>query len=174
VTGSYTYTFDDIQNRPVAVIGAGTLGRRIALMFASRGGTVRIYARRPEQLADATQYGAESLPQLASDRGFGEVGIATGTSSLDEALDDAWLGVESAPEKLEIKIPLGGQIDQAAPADTVFATNSSSYPEPANQAITALDPEQVRARGVRRRQLSGELCWRTTGAVGPAGLSIFV
>lgn len=22
----YTYTFDDIQNRPVAVIGAGTLG----------------------------------------------------------------------------------------------------------------------------------------------------
>lgn len=128
MTGSYTYTFDDIQNRPVAVIGAGTLGRRIALMFASRGGTVRIYARRAEQLAEATEYVAESLPQLVSDRGFGEVGIATGTSSLDEALDDAWLAVESVPEKLEVKIPLWGQIDQAAPADTIFATNSSSYP----------------------------------------------
>jgi 3-hydroxybutyryl-CoA dehydrogenase len=109
VTGSYTYTFDDIQNRPVAVIGAGTLGRRIALMFASRGGTVRIYARRAEQLADATQYVTESLPQVLQDRGFGEVGITTGTSSLDEALDDAWLAVESAPEKLEVKIPRGAR-----------------------------------------------------------------
>lgn len=43
-------------------------------------------------------------------------------------MDDAWLAVESVPEKLEIKIPLWGQIDQAAPADTIFATNFSSYP----------------------------------------------
>jgi len=128
VTGSYTYTFDDIRNRPVAVIGAGTLGRRVALIFASRGGTVRLYARRAEQLADATQYVTESLPTMVSDRGFGEVGGAVAARSLDEALDDAWLVVESAPEKLEIKIPLWGQIDQAAPADTIFATNSSSYP----------------------------------------------
>jgi 3-hydroxybutyryl-CoA dehydrogenase len=59
MTSPYTYTFDDVRNRPVAVIGAGTLGRRIALMFASRGGTVRIYARRYEQLAAAKQYVAE-------------------------------------------------------------------------------------------------------------------
>jgi 3-hydroxybutyryl-CoA dehydrogenase len=128
VTGSYTYTFEDIQNRPVAVIGAGTLGPRIALMFASRGGTVRIYARREEQRAEATQYVAENLPKLVTDRGFGEVGVAVGTGSLEEALDGAWLAVESVPEKLEIKIPLWGEIDRAAPADTIFATNSSSYP----------------------------------------------
>jgi 3-hydroxybutyryl-CoA dehydrogenase len=128
VTGSYTYTFEDIQNRPVAVIGAGTLGRRIALMLASRGGTVRIHARRAEQLAAATQYVTETLPKLVADRGFGEVGGATAAGSLEEALDDAWLVVESVPERLEIKIPLWGQIDQAAPPDTIFATNSSSYP----------------------------------------------
>jgi 3-hydroxybutyryl-CoA dehydrogenase len=128
VTGSYTYTFEDIRNRPVAVIGAGTLGRRIALMFASRGGTARIYARRAEQLAAATQYVTETLPNVLHDRGFGEPGVATATTSLAEALDGAWLAVESAPEKLEIKIPLWGEIDQAAPADTIFATNSSSYP----------------------------------------------
>ena len=124
----YTYTFDDIRNRPVAVIGAGTLGRRIALMFASRGGTVRIFARRDEQLAAATQFVAESLPSVIEARGFGEPGVATATTSLGEALDDAWLVVESAPEKLEIKIPLWGEIDRAAPPDTIFATNSSSYP----------------------------------------------
>lgn len=128
MTSSYTYTFEDIRNRPVAVIGAGTLGRRIALMFASRGGTVRIYARREEQLAAATQYVAQDLPGVIEGRGFGEPGVATGTTSLAEALDGAWLAVESAPEKLEIKIPLWGEIDQAAPPDTIFATNSSSYP----------------------------------------------
>lgn len=128
MTGSYTYTFDDIQNRPVAVIGAGTLGRRIALMFASRGGTVRICAPRAQQRASAVQYVTETLPKLVSDRGFGEVGGATAAGSLEEALDDAWLAVESVPEKLELKIATWDQIDQAAPADTIFATNSSSYP----------------------------------------------
>ncbi len=124
----YKYTFEDIQHRPVAVIGAGTLGRRIAMMFASRGGTARIYARRTEQLASATQYVNEALPKVLKDRGFGEPGVLTATTSLAEALDGAWLAVESAPEKLEIKIPLWGQIDEAAAADTIFATNSSSYP----------------------------------------------
>ncbi|CAM2810909.1 3-hydroxyacyl-CoA dehydrogenase family protein [Mycobacterium intermedium] len=125
---SYTYTFEDIRDRPVAVIGAGTLGRRIALMFASRGGTVRIYARRAEQRAEAIQYVADTLPKVVQDRGFGEVGTVTGTDSLEEALDGAWLAVESVSEKLEVKVPLWGEIDRAAPPDTIFATNSSSFP----------------------------------------------
>jgi 3-hydroxybutyryl-CoA dehydrogenase len=110
------------------VIGAGTLGRRIALMLASRGGTVRIYAPRAEQRAAAVDYVTETLPKLLQDRGFGEVGGATAAGSLEEALDDAWLVVESVPEKLEIKIATWDQIDQAAPPDTIFATNSSSFP----------------------------------------------
>jgi 3-hydroxybutyryl-CoA dehydrogenase len=128
VTGSYTYTFEEIQNRPVAVIGAGTLGRRIAVMFASRGGTVRICAPRAEQRAAAVQYVTETLPKVVADRGLGEVGGATAAGSLEDALDDAWLAVESVPEKLDIKIEAWGQIDEAAPPDTIFATNSSSYP----------------------------------------------
>jgi 3-hydroxybutyryl-CoA dehydrogenase len=128
VASSYTHTFEDIRNRPVAVIGAGTLGRRIALMFATRGGTVRIYARRAEQRAEATQYVSQTLPAVVENRGSGQVGHATGTGSLEEALDGAWLVVESVPEKLEVKIPLWGDIDEAAAPDTIFATNSSSYP----------------------------------------------
>ena len=71
---------------------------------------------------------AETLPKAVKDRGFGEVGTAIGAESLAEALDDAWLAVESVPERLDIKIPLWGEIDLAAPPDTIFATNSSSYP----------------------------------------------
>lgn len=104
------------------------MGRRIALMFASRGGTVRIYAPRAQQRVAAVQYVTEMLPKLLADRGFGEVGVAMAAASLEEALDDAWLVVESVPEKLELKIAAWDQIDQAAPPDTIFATNSSSYP----------------------------------------------
>lgn len=128
MTGSYTYTFEEIRDRPVAVIGAGTLGRRIAAMFASRGGTVRIHARRAEQLAAATQYVAETVPRVLQHRRFGEAGVATAAETLEGALDGAWLAVESVPENLEIKVPLWGRIDQAAPPDTIFGTNSSSYP----------------------------------------------
>ncbi|OBI56569.1 3-hydroxyacyl-CoA dehydrogenase family protein [Mycobacterium sp. E796] len=128
MSGSYTYTFEEIQHRPVAVIGAGTLGRRIAVMFASRGGTVRIFAPRAEQRAAAVQYVTETLPKVVADRGFGEVGSAAGAGSLEEALADAWLVIESVPEKLEIKIATWDQIDQAAPPDTIFGTNSSSFP----------------------------------------------
>jgi 3-hydroxybutyryl-CoA dehydrogenase len=124
----YTYTFEEIRDRPVAVIGAGTLGRRIALMFASRGGTVRIHARRAEQREEATAYVAETLPKLLADRGFGEPGVVTAADSLEEALDGAWIVIESVPEKLEIKIPLWGEIDHAAGPDTIFASNSSSFP----------------------------------------------
>lgn len=128
MTGSYTYTFEDIRERPVAVIGAGTLGRRIALMMASRGGAVRIFAPRAQQRAEAVQYVNETLSKVVRDRGFGEVGAATAAGSLEEALESAWLAVESVPEKLEVKIAAWDQIDQAAPPDTIFATNSSSFP----------------------------------------------
>lgn len=128
MTGSYTHTFEEIKDRPVAVIGAGTLGRRIALMFATRGGVVRLYARRAEQRDEATQYVVATLPRVVADRGSGKVGVVSATGSLDEALDGAWLAVESVPERLDIKIPLWGEIDQAAPPDTIFGTNSSSLP----------------------------------------------
>jgi 3-hydroxybutyryl-CoA dehydrogenase len=128
VASSYSYTFEDIQNRPVAVIGAGTLGRRIALMFATRGGPVRIHARRAEQRAEANDYVSQNLPRVLAQRGSGEPGVVTAVASLEEALDDAWLVVESVPERLDIKTALWGQIDHVAQPGTIFATNSSSYP----------------------------------------------
>jgi len=36
---------ENIATRAIAILGAGTLGRRIALMLATRGAEVRLYAR---------------------------------------------------------------------------------------------------------------------------------
>jgi 3-hydroxybutyryl-CoA dehydrogenase len=40
-------------DRPIAVLGAGTLGRRIALMLSTRGGVVRLFDASADSLAAA-------------------------------------------------------------------------------------------------------------------------
>ena len=42
----------NIDSRPVTVVGAGTLGRRIALMFATQGGQVRIFDKAPDRFGE--------------------------------------------------------------------------------------------------------------------------
>ncbi|GAA1017731.1 3-hydroxyacyl-CoA dehydrogenase family protein [Nocardiopsis tropica] len=109
------------------MIGAGTLGRRIALMFCSRGGEARVYDPDATQAQAAVDYVAQTLPGIITERGTGAVGRAVAHDDLAAAVRDAWLIIEAVPERLDIKIPLWGQIDEAAPADAIFATNSSSY-----------------------------------------------
>lgn len=92
------------------------------------GGTVRISDPNAEQVSLAVEYVTSTLPDVLGMRADGALGRAEAATSITEALEDSWLVVEAVPERLDIKIPLWGQIDQAAPADTVFATNSSSYP----------------------------------------------
>jgi 3-hydroxybutyryl-CoA dehydrogenase len=49
-------------------------------------------------------------------------------ASLKEAVADADLIIEAVPEKLELKKDIFAQIDNAAPAHAIIATNSSSIP----------------------------------------------
>ena len=116
------------SNRPIAVIGAGTLGRRIALMFATGGGTVRVCDLDAGQRADAAAYIEAQLPGVLSSVEGSSPATVELTASMEEAVADAWLVVESLPERLEVKVPVFRQLDELAPADAILATNSSSYP----------------------------------------------
>ncbi len=121
-------TTPDVPDRPIAVIGAGTLGRRIALMFATGGGTVRVCDLNADHRAAAAAYIEGELPAVVASIDGATAGTLEFTDSLEEAVRDAWLVVESLPERLEIKVPVFGQLDELAPADAILATNSSSYP----------------------------------------------
>lgn len=130
------------SGRPIAVLGAGTLGRRIALMFATGGGTVRVCDLDERQRADAAAYVEAELPAVLATVEGSSAATVTFTGDMAEAVEDAWLVVESLPERLEIKIPVFGQLDQAAPADAILASNSSSYPS--SQVIEKVTrPERV-------------------------------
>jgi 3-hydroxybutyryl-CoA dehydrogenase len=128
-------------NRPVVVIGAGTIGRRIALMFATGQNEVRLVDSSPEALAGARGYIEKQLPVLLEKNGAPAPQIVY-SDDLTTSLTDAWLVTEAIPEQLDLKKKLFAQLDQVAPADAILATNSSSYPS--SQLIDGLSrPERV-------------------------------
>ncbi len=118
----------DIAHRPVAVIGAGTLGRRIALMFATQGGEARVFDPSSEQRADALAYVTPRVAKVASRLEGATAGTVTVHAELADALADAWLVIEAVPERLELKRAVLADLDAAAPTDAIIASNSSSYP----------------------------------------------
>jgi 3-hydroxybutyryl-CoA dehydrogenase len=119
---------DDIDHRPVAVVGAGTLGRRIALMFATRGGESRLFDPDPAQRDDALAYVTPRVEKVVSRLEGATAGAVTVHAELADAVAGAWLVVEAVPERLELKRGVLAEVDGVAADDAIVATNSSSYP----------------------------------------------
>lgn len=117
----------DIAGRPVAIIGAGTLGRRIALMFTAHGAEVNVYDLAEVQRQAAVDYIRQSLPTLAHGTSGVVQGKVSAHADIADAVRNAWLVIEAIPERLELKKQIFGQLDELAAADTILSSNSSSY-----------------------------------------------
>jgi 3-hydroxybutyryl-CoA dehydrogenase len=115
------------RSRPVAVIGAGTLGRRIALMFAAHGSAVKIHDLDETQRDIALDFVTNNLPVMSDELPGVVPGDVSADADIADALRDAWLVVEAIPERLDLKKQVFGQLDELAPADAILASNSSSY-----------------------------------------------
>src|SRR5436305_3268932 len=99
----------DISDRPTAVIGAGTLGRRIALMLATQGGEVRIFDLSSEQQKTAVDFVEAELPKVLGGRAGGSPGRVAASDDLASAVAGTWLVIESLPERLELKKQVFGE-----------------------------------------------------------------
>jgi 3-hydroxybutyryl-CoA dehydrogenase len=134
----------DVDQRPVVVIGAGTLAARIALMFAAGGSSVRIFNRSPERAEAAKRFVDEHVEDARRRLGLsapraGEVELVR---PMADAVAGAWLVIESIAENLDLKRRVLAEIDRAADPDAILATNSSSYPS--SQMIDEVaHPERV-------------------------------
>lgn len=123
----------DAQTGTVAVIGAGTMGHGIAQVSAMAGYGVVIFDPQPgaverglakvrENLDKGVERGKLTAESAAA--ALGRFGAAPG--SVAEAVSDAWLMIEAVPEQMELKQRIFSEAAEAAPADAILASNTSS------------------------------------------------
>ena len=131
-----------IEHRPIAVIGAGTLGRRIALMMSTQGGEVRIFDKIQKSREDGVRFVEETLPAVLTTVPNATAAKVVATGDLEAAIENAWMVFEVVPEHLDLKKELFGTLDAKSSPDTILASNSSSFP--ASQFIDSVKrPERV-------------------------------
>lgn len=120
----------DVDRRPIAIDGAGTLGRRIAAVYVAGGSDVRIFDMSAEQREGAREYVESHVEQTQQilDLHPAAVGRVLAASSLEDAVADAWMVIEAVPEKVELKTAVFGDLDRLTEPDVILATNSSSLP----------------------------------------------
>lgn len=115
----------DILVNRVAIVGCGLIGASWAALCAGRGLSVRAFDPAAESLAALPAVVNRlrgQLAELRADAG-GEVQQAR---RLAEAVADAEIVMECAPERLDLKIDLLMELDLAAPAGAIIASNTSS------------------------------------------------
>ena len=118
--------------KKVSVIGAGTMGNGIAHVFAQNNFEVNLVDVNALQLEKALQTISKNLDRQVSKNAITEeqkkqslANISTFTN-IKEGVQDADLVIEAATENTELKLKIFKELDEAAPASTILATNTSS------------------------------------------------
>jgi len=132
----------------VSVIGAGTMGNGIAHVFAQYGFRVNLIDVSQAQLDKAVatitknldrQVGKATITEAVKQAALGNLHTITGIA---EGVKEAQLIVEAATENTAVKLDIFKQIDAAAPAAAILATNTSSISITKIAAVTKR-PESV-------------------------------
>ncbi|KAJ5777373.1 Dehydrogenase multihelical [Penicillium odoratum] len=130
-------------DRPVAILGAGVLGRRIGCIFVAAGYNVHIRDPSAEALDAAIEYihahkdEFSLLPRTSKEKkniihangvnSKASFGICKTFADIGPAVSNAWLVIEAVPEKLDLKIETFAEVDAKSPVDCIIGSNSSSY-----------------------------------------------
>ncbi|MBP7345618.1 MAG: 3-hydroxybutyryl-CoA dehydrogenase [Sediminibacterium sp.] len=116
----------------VTVIGAGTMGNGIAHVFAQKGFKVVLVDVQQAQLEKALATIGKNLDRMVAkgtiaieEKEETLANISTNTSVRD-GVAAADLVVEAATENIELKLKIFGEMDAAAPANAILASNTSS------------------------------------------------
>jgi len=108
-----------------AVIGGGLIGAAWAALLSHHGHAVSAFDPDPARRADLNervQRLRRQLQELTPDK----AGAVTICETLSAALRQADFVLESAPERLDLKISLLAEIDAAVKPDAIVATSTSS------------------------------------------------
>ena len=114
----------------VGLVGVGLIGRAWANVFSRAGWDVRLWDPVPAALANAPALIAQALEDVAR-HGLAKDPAAAAqriepAASLEAAVQDAELVVESGPERVEVKIELFARLDATASPSAILASSSSA------------------------------------------------
>ena len=116
----------------ISVIGAGTMGHGIAMVFAMHGCKVSLYesfeavrAGVLDKIRDEMQFMVDQdyISQEKIDETLVNITVF---ADLAPAVENADYVIEAIPERMDLKQELFASLDKLCPAHTVFATNTSS------------------------------------------------
>ncbi len=110
----------------IAVIGAGLMGHGIAQVFAAAGHDVAIHDASATALAGVVERIRGNLRDLGQSTSCAD--RVTVHGELGSAVRDADFVVEAALENLALKQGLFVEIERAAPANAILASNTSVIP----------------------------------------------
>jgi 3-hydroxybutyryl-CoA dehydrogenase len=120
----------DIKN--VSVIGAGTMGNGIAHVFAQTGFNVTLVDVNAAQLEKAIATISKNLDRqvskgiLTEEQKAATLNNITTNTSIADGVTNANLVLEAATENVNLKLEIFKQLDAAAPAGCILASNTSS------------------------------------------------
>jgi L-gulonate 3-dehydrogenase len=118
------------ENRHVAIVGVGLVGRAWAAIFARAGWNVRLTDPHAPTLAAAPGLIRDELCALArhglADNPDGAAARITVSKGVKDALDGVAFVQESGPELVEQKKIIWAELDKLAPADAVLASSTSA------------------------------------------------
>jgi 3-hydroxybutyryl-CoA dehydrogenase len=110
----------------VLVVGGGTMGADVALVFARGGCATQVFEVSPQRRAVLPHYFEAQLNEMGFPQRLHLLSVVDSLHYLDWSEID--LVVECVPEKLDIKQDLFAQLEQVVKPETVLASNSSSFP----------------------------------------------
>lgn len=116
----------EMQRTRIAVIGAGLMGHGIAQAFATADHLVDIYEPDPDRRACVRDQVRANLRLLGSDEAAGD--LITLHDDLADAVGQAAVVIEAVPESLDLKQKLFIEVEAAAPASALLASNTSAIP----------------------------------------------
>ncbi len=134
--------------RTIAVLGAGTMGHGVAHAAAASGFATRLYdvseaqVTRARGTIDGILRKAVDLGKTTTADADAAMARLVTTADVAAALADVDLVIETAPERMDIKIALFAAIDAHAPASAVVASNTSAL-SITEMAGTLKDPSRV-------------------------------
>lgn len=134
--------------RTIAVLGAGTMGHGVAHAAAASGFETRLYDVSDAQLdkarntVDGILRKAVELGKLTAAQADASLARLVTTSNVGHALTDVDLVIETAPERMDIKLQLFAAIEAHAPARAIVGSNTSAL-SITEMAGTLKDPTRV-------------------------------